>query len=223
MARTGNCSKSTPRSSARWSRNCKSDGGRDDRPRRAGARTGRQGRERQHAADQQDADRPDGQQLRGRLRPRRDAAVSPTRSAQAKMRWLGIDEGHHELSHEPDSNEKSQEKLTQDQQVVLRAAGLPGQAAGRNARAGRQRQPARQHADRLDERTRQRQLAHARQHPVRAGRRRPRLQDGPVAQVPQGAAQPAAARRSPTASATTSSEFGNPDFCGDGPLTGLST
>jgi len=30
----------------------------------------------------------------------------------AKMRWLGIDEGHHELSHEPDSNTKAIEKLT---------------------------------------------------------------------------------------------------------------
>lgn len=30
----------------------------------------------------------------------------------AKMRWLGIDEGHHELSHEPDSNAKAVEKLT---------------------------------------------------------------------------------------------------------------
>jgi hypothetical protein len=30
----------------------------------------------------------------------------------AKMRWLGIDEGHHELSHEPDSNEKAVDKLT---------------------------------------------------------------------------------------------------------------
>ena len=30
----------------------------------------------------------------------------------ARMRWLGVDEGHHELSHEPDSNEKAQEKLT---------------------------------------------------------------------------------------------------------------
>lgn len=30
---------------------------------------------------------------------------------QPKMRWLGIDEGHHELSHEPDSNEDSYEKL----------------------------------------------------------------------------------------------------------------
>ncbi len=30
---------------------------------------------------------------------------------QPKMRWLGIDEGHHELSHEPDSHESAYEKL----------------------------------------------------------------------------------------------------------------
>ncbi|HEV3164205.1 MAG TPA: DUF1552 domain-containing protein [Isosphaeraceae bacterium] len=30
----------------------------------------------------------------------------------ARMRWLGVSEGHHELSHHPDSNEKSQDKLT---------------------------------------------------------------------------------------------------------------
>ncbi len=30
----------------------------------------------------------------------------------AKMRWLGVDKGHHELSHEPDTNEKAQEDLT---------------------------------------------------------------------------------------------------------------
>lgn len=30
---------------------------------------------------------------------------------QPKMRWLGIDEGHHGLSHEPDSNEDAYEKL----------------------------------------------------------------------------------------------------------------
>jgi hypothetical protein len=30
----------------------------------------------------------------------------------AKMRWLGVEEGHHELSHEPDSNTKAMEKLT---------------------------------------------------------------------------------------------------------------
>jgi hypothetical protein len=30
---------------------------------------------------------------------------------QPRMRWLDIDEGHHELSHEPDSNEPAYEKL----------------------------------------------------------------------------------------------------------------
>ncbi len=30
----------------------------------------------------------------------------------SKMRWLGIEEGHHDLSHEGDKNEKAQEKLT---------------------------------------------------------------------------------------------------------------
>ncbi|MFM7150418.1 MAG: DUF1552 domain-containing protein [Gemmataceae bacterium] len=30
----------------------------------------------------------------------------------ARMRWLGISEGHHEISHEPDSNAGAQEKLT---------------------------------------------------------------------------------------------------------------
>jgi hypothetical protein len=31
---------------------------------------------------------------------------------QAKMRWLGITEGHHELSHKPDSDAKAVESLT---------------------------------------------------------------------------------------------------------------
>lgn len=30
---------------------------------------------------------------------------------QARMKWLGIDEGHHSLSHEPDSNKEAYEKL----------------------------------------------------------------------------------------------------------------
>jgi hypothetical protein len=30
---------------------------------------------------------------------------------QPKMRWLGIDEGHHELSHEPDTNKSAYESL----------------------------------------------------------------------------------------------------------------
>lgn len=31
---------------------------------------------------------------------------------QARMRWLGINEGHHELSHDPDNKKESVEKLT---------------------------------------------------------------------------------------------------------------
>lgn len=31
----------------------------------------------------------------------------------AKMKWIGIEQGHHELSHEPDSNFEAMEKLTQ--------------------------------------------------------------------------------------------------------------
>ena len=30
----------------------------------------------------------------------------------ARMRWIGVTEGHHELSHNPDKDEKSQDKLT---------------------------------------------------------------------------------------------------------------
>jgi hypothetical protein len=30
----------------------------------------------------------------------------------ARMRWIGVSEGHHQLSHEPDSNAKAQDKLT---------------------------------------------------------------------------------------------------------------
>lgn len=30
----------------------------------------------------------------------------------AKMRWIGVDEGHHELSHKPDTDKAAQEKLT---------------------------------------------------------------------------------------------------------------
>lgn len=43
----------------------------------------------------------------------RVATIQYTNSVgEARMRWLGIDEGHHSLSHEPDSNEKAVEKLT---------------------------------------------------------------------------------------------------------------
>ena len=42
----------------------------------------------------------------------RVATLQVTNSVgQPRMRWLGIDEGHHQLSHEPDSNEEAYEKL----------------------------------------------------------------------------------------------------------------
>lgn len=42
----------------------------------------------------------------------RIASLQYTNSVgQARMRWLGIQEGHHSLSHDPDLNEGSQEKL----------------------------------------------------------------------------------------------------------------
>lgn len=42
----------------------------------------------------------------------RVASIQITNSVgNAKMRWLDIDEGHHSLSHEPDKNEKAYEKL----------------------------------------------------------------------------------------------------------------
>ena len=107
---------------------------------------------------------------------------------QAQMRWLGIQEGHHSLSHEPDDNKDSLRQAAQDQHLVLRRTRLSRQAPRRNARARRRRQHARPHPHRLDQRTRQRQHPHPRQHPLCHGRRRRRLQDGP---------QPASSTKSP--------------------------
>ncbi|WP_417849963.1 DUF1552 domain-containing protein [Thalassoglobus sp.] len=43
----------------------------------------------------------------------RVATLQYTKSVgNAKMKWLGIEEGHHTLSHEPDANAEAQEKLT---------------------------------------------------------------------------------------------------------------
>ena len=82
------------------------------RPRGPGAGAGREGGERQHPADQQDADRPDGQQLRRRLRPRRDAAVSPTRSAGAGCAGSASTKGTTSCRTSRTATTKSQEKLT---------------------------------------------------------------------------------------------------------------
>jgi hypothetical protein len=43
----------------------------------------------------------------------RVASLQYTNSVgQARMKWLGVDEGQHDLSHEPNGNEAAQEKLT---------------------------------------------------------------------------------------------------------------
>ncbi len=43
----------------------------------------------------------------------RVASIQYTNSVgMARMKWLGVEEGHHTLSHEPHSNEKAQEHLT---------------------------------------------------------------------------------------------------------------
>ena len=37
---------------------------------------------------------------------------------QARMRWLNVEEGHHSLSHEPDSNQNAQDKLLRINQCL---------------------------------------------------------------------------------------------------------
>lgn len=60
----------------------------------------------------------------------RVASLQYTNSVgQAKMKWLGIEENHHSLSHDPDLNAESQEKLTKInvwfcEQLALLAAKL---------------------------------------------------------------------------------------------------
>ena len=101
----------------------------------------------------------------------------------ARMKWVGVDESHHELSHHPDSNKKSQESLTKinkwycEQMAYLakRLAETPEPGGGGSLLDNT--------TDRLDQRAGQGELAHARRHPVRPGRQRPGLPHGPLAQV----------------------------------------
>ena len=160
LGRSASCWKSMRRSCARWSRSLRTAEQPGRRPCGPRARAGREARNGQHAQDQQDADRPHGQQLRRRLRPGGDLAIHQfgRRGQDALAR---CHRGPPRAVSPPGQRQEVAGKADQDQQVVLRADGLPGEAAGGDARAGRRRQPARQHADRLDQRARQGQLAHA--------------------------------------------------------------
>ena len=124
----------------------------------------------------------------------------------AKMHWLRRRRRPPRAFARAGHQRKSPGKADSDQQVVLRAAGLPGQAAGRNAGARRRRQPAGQHADRVDQRAGQGQLAHARQHPVRAGRQRPRFSRWAARSSTRRCRTTGCCCRWPTASATTSTD-----------------
>ena len=143
---------------------------------------------------------------------------------ESRHTWRGIQEGHHDLSHKPDSDADAQADETRINKWYCRNKRfrLPRQAPLGDSRTGWPGQSARQHAHRLDQRTRPGQHPHPRQHPVGACRQRPRLPDGPLAQISAPAAQPpSSSSRSRTAWAIASPRFGNPDYCGDGPLNNL--
>lgn len=55
---------------------------------------------------------------------------------QPKMRWLGIDEGHHELSHEPNENKEAHEKLTKINTWYCEQLAFLVRPAGRDAGTG---------------------------------------------------------------------------------------
>ena len=80
---------------------------------------------------------------------------------QARMRWLGIEESHHELSHDPDSKIESQEKLTKiNKWYCEQVAYLVRKLADTPEPGGDGTLLDHTHS-RLDERAGQRQLAYA--------------------------------------------------------------
>ena len=61
----------------------------------------------------------------------RVATLQYTRSVgQARMKWLGIEEGHHSLSHKPDKDKDAQEKLTKINKWYAEGNCLPGEKTG---------------------------------------------------------------------------------------------
>ena len=99
------------------------------------------------------------------------------------MRWLGVTEGHHELSHNPDSDQKSQEKLIrinkwyceQMAYLVKRLAETP-EPGGSGSLLDNTLVIWTNELGKGNSHTLER-------HPVRARRQRPGFQDGPVDQV----------------------------------------
>ena len=70
---------------------------------------------------------------------------------QARMKWLGIEDGHHSLSHEPDTNVGAQEKLVKINTWFCEQLVAPGPPTGSHPRTRRHRVDARSHHDHLDQ------------------------------------------------------------------------
>ena len=139
----------------------------------------------------------------------------------ARMRWLGVTEGHHELSHNPDSDKKSQEKLIkinkwyceQMAYLVKRLAETPEPGGGGslldNTLVIWTNELGKGNSHTLE------------RHPVRARRQRAGFQDGPLDQVQERSPQPALLALA-NGMGHHIEKFGNPNLCGGGVLAGLS-
>ena len=85
----------------------------------------------------------------------RVATIQYTNSVgQARMRWLGIDEGQHDLSHKPDTDTDAQEKLTRVNKWYCEQLAYLAKRLSETPGTGRRRQPFGQYPDCLDQRTR---------------------------------------------------------------------
>ena len=133
----------------------------------------------------------------------------------AKMKWLDIDEGHHSISHEPDSNEEAYEQLIQST-LVLRAS---------RHLARLSETPERWQGSMLDHTTLvwTNELGKGNstpEHSLRDGRGWTRFQNGTSYPV-QSCSHNRLLMSICEAMGYPTPSFGNADYCGDGTLTGL--
>ena len=138
----------------------------------------------------------------------------------ARMRWLGVNEGHHELSHKPDSDKDAQEKLTKINKWFCEQLAYLAKRLAETPEPGGGRQPARQHADRLDQRAGQGELAHASTTSRSSSSATASTSRWAGRSSTQASRTTACSWPWPRAWATGSSTFGNPNFCGDGAAAG---
>jgi len=140
---------------------------------------------------------------------------------QPHMKWLGIDEGQHELSHEPNSNEAAQEKLTKIN------AWYAGEIAHLAKRLAETPEPGGQ-GSLLDHTTIlwTNELGEGNSHSlddipwVMIGNGLG-FQMGRALQFPGVAHNRLHLALAHAMGHTGLERFGNPDYCGEGPLTGL--